>query len=91
MGKKVSPVSIPMRKMTDKGIQVTDGVRCAKCQLIQPCNCSSNARRVSEVELLNYELSEKQGLAAETVRSMQTRKRKSVPKGWKHFSFIVVI
>ena len=81
MDKKVFPVSIPMESIADKGVQVTDNVRCARCQLIKPCNCSSNARRVSEVELLNNELYEKQGLAAETVRSMETRKRKSVSKG----------
>lgn len=81
MNRKVSPVSIPMENMAEKDVKVTDNVRCAKCQLVDPCNCFSNARKVSEVELLKNELSEKQGLAAETVRSMQTRKRKSVPKG----------
>ena len=83
MNSKVSPtVSIPMKDLEDTDIPslAEDDVRCKKCQLVKPCNCSSDARRVSEVKLLSYELSEKQELANETVRGMQTRKRKSTGK-----------
>jgi hypothetical protein len=81
MNGKVSPVSIPVKAPSDQVEKVDVNLRCTKCQLIMPCSCSSNARRISEVQLLNYELSEKQELAAETVRGMQTRRRKSVSTG----------
>ena len=85
MNGKVAPVAIPMKSRSNCDVQIGDNLRCRICQLIIPCNCSSNAIQFSEVTLLNYELSEKQELAAETVRGMQTRRRKSVSAGRKYF------
>ena len=88
MNGKVAPVSVPVKILPDQRVHVDSDLRCTKCQLIMPCSCFSAAIRVSEVQLLNYELSEKQELAAETVRSMETRKRKSVSAGLNDFSLL---
>lgn len=82
MNARVSPVSIAMSNVTEKEEPATAALelRCKTCQLIVPCGCSSKKRSASELQLLNSELSEKQELAAETVRSMQMRK-KSAGKG----------
>ena len=85
MNGKVAPVAIPMKSRSNCDVQLDDNLRCKKCELVMPCNCSSNEIQEFEVKLLNYELSEKQELAAETVRGMQTRMRKSISAGAKYF------
>ena len=82
MNGKVSPVSVPVKDLSNCDVhQIGDNLRCKKCQLVMPCNCSSNAIRACEVQLLNYELCEKQEMAVETVRGMQTRRRTSISTG----------
>lgn len=55
-------------------IHIKEDLRCPKCELVMPCSCQAKVRRLTEMQLLEFELTEKQELAAETVRGMARRR-----------------